>query len=414
MIMELCEVFFDPKICELSNIFLNGTLKEMMGNLKAECGSLFLFDPRTQELVLNNFYNPQSIIVKGLRRKIGEGISGKVICLRQPVLIKDIDRDARFSRNGFNHYRTGSFMSIPLFVSGRPFGLINVGDKSNNKPFSEKDLDFAVTLAKYSCRIIESLLYSSKIRLENELLSREKSLLEKYASVGKMASGIVHEISNPLDGVIRFANMLSDSIEQNSRAAGYLLGVKTGLARIRDITQNLLNFGCQFKSAPGRKEEMADVNKLLEESLAIFSHRTNGQVKVIRKFRKDLPRVKENGLQQVFINLIKNSLDALSDSGELEIQTGLRQDELFIRIKDNGYGILPEVREHIFEPFFTTKGVKEGAGLGLSICKEIVDGHNGKITVQSKPGKGAEFCVFIPIGKNRENLIAQETGDDRR
>ena len=264
--MQDCKIFLDSKNYELTKSFLNGTLKQMLKLLKAECGSLFLFDEQTDELVLNNFYNSQPLAIKGLRRKTGQGICGKVFRLRQPVLVKDIDRDIRFHRNGFKHYRTGSFMAIPLFVDGNPFGLINIGDKADGKPFSEQDLDFCVTLAKFGCRIIENLLFSSKIRLENERLFQEKSLLEKYASVGKMASGIVHEISNPLDGVIRFANMLTGQMERDPRFSGYLSGIKEGLARLRDITMSLCNFGRQFKNAPGPEQIEEDVNKLLEDS----------------------------------------------------------------------------------------------------------------------------------------------------
>jgi two-component system, NtrC family, sensor kinase len=401
--MQDCEILLDPKNCELSKSFLNGTLKEMMGCLKAECGSLFLFDSRTDELVLNNFYNSQPLPIKGLRHKVGHGICGKVIRLREAVLVKDIDRDLRFHRNGFKHYRTGSFMAIPLFVNGSAFGLINIGDKSNGKQFSEKDLAFCVALARLACRIIENLLYSSRIRQENERLFREKSLLEKYAAVGRMASGIVHEIANPLDGVIRFANLLSDKIEKNPRSGGYLSGIKTGLNRIRDITLSLCNFGRQFKIEAGQERIDADVNKLLDDSLAIFQDRISGRIKIKRNYRKRLPPVADQGLQQVFINLIKNALDAMSEPGELRIRTGLRRNYLVITIKDSGHGILPEVRDHIFEPFFTTKNQEKGAGLGLSICKEIVNGYRGQISVQSKPGQGAEFCVALPVSPTEKN-----------
>jgi nitrogen-specific signal transduction histidine kinase/putative methionine-R-sulfoxide reductase with GAF domain len=395
--MQDCKIFLDSKNYELSKSFLNGTLKQMLKSLKAECGSLFLFDDETNELVLNNFYNSQPLAIKGLRRKAGQGICGKVFRLRQPVLVKDIDRDIRFHSNGFKHYRTGSFMAIPLFVYGNPFGLINIGDKANGKPFSEQDLDFCVTLAKYGCTIIENLLFSSKIRQENERLFQEKSLLEKYASVGKMASGIVHEISNPLDGVIRFSNMLTGQMERDPRFSGYLSGIKEGLARLRDITLSLCNFGRQFKNVPGQELIKTDVNKLLEDSLAIFQDRISGRIRIKRVYRKRLPKVADQGLQQVFINLIKNALDAMSGTGELEVRTGLSKNCLLIVIKDSGHGILPEVREHIFEPFFTTKGQEKGAGLGLSICKEIVNRYQGQILVRSKPGKGTDFYVSIPI-----------------
>jgi signal transduction histidine kinase len=408
--MQCFNPLCDAKICELSKSFLNGTLKQTLELLKAEGGSLFLFDPRTEELVLNNFYNSQPLRLKGLRRKIGEGISGKVVRLRQAVLVKDIDRDTRFRRNGFNHYRTGSFMAIPLFVNGNPLGIINIVDKANKDNFSEKDLAQAMALAKYSCKIIENLLDFSVTRQENERLFREKSLLEKYASVGKMASGIVHEISNPLDGVIRFSNMLSGHLEHDVRAAGYLSGLKAGLSRISDITLSLRNFGRQFQAQPCLKREDADVNKLLDDSLAVFQDRIAGQVKLVKSYGKALPLVADQGLQQVFINLIKNALDAMSGSGELRIRTCLKGDNLVISIKDSGYGILPEVREHIFEPFFTTKGVEKGAGLGLCICKEIIQGYNGGIDVQSKPGKGTEFSVAIPVAGRRKNRKCAEKG----
>ncbi len=399
--MQECEVLQDSKSCELSKSFLSGTLKEMMGCLKAECGSLFIFDPMTEELVLNNFYNSQPLPIKGLRRKIGQGICGKVIRLSEPVLVKDIDQDIRFRRNGFKHYRTGSFMSIPLIVRGSSFGLINVGDKTSGEQFSEQDLDYCVALASFACRIIESLLDSSRIRRENERLFKEKSLLEKYASVGKMASGIVHEIANPLDGVIRFANLLSGQMEKGLPASGYLSGIKSGLDRIKDITHSLCNFGRQFKTSSGQAGAKADVNRLLDESLYIFQDRISARIKLSRNYGKNLPLIADLGLQQVFINLIKNALDAMSGTGRLWIRTFLKKDFLEISIKDSGHGILPEVREHIFEPFFTTKCQETGAGLGLSICKEIVERYRGQINVQSLIGKGAEFLVSIPVARKK-------------
>jgi putative methionine-R-sulfoxide reductase with GAF domain len=339
--MPDCKIFLDPQNHELSKGFLSSMLKQMLKVLKAECGSLFLFDEQANELVLNNFYNSQPLAIKGLRRKAGQGICGKILRLGQPVLVKDIDRDTRFHRNGFKHYRTGSFMAIPLFVYGNPFGLVNIGDKASGEPFSEQDLDFCVALAKSGCRIIENLLNSTRIRKENERLFREKSLLEKYASVGKMASGIVHEIANPLDGVIRFTNMLSGQLEQDPRSSGYLFGIKEGLERIRDITMSLCNFGRQFKIASGQEKFDADVNKLLDDSLAIFQDRISGRIRLKRSYRKKLPKVAGRSLQQVFINLIKNSLDAMPGEGELEIRTGLSKDHLVIVIKDSGHGILP-------------------------------------------------------------------------
>jgi len=92
--------------------FLNSTLKEIMSVINAECGSLFLFDSENKELILDSFYNSGTLHLEGLKQRIGEGVSGKVISIKTPILVKDINKDSRFRHNGFTHYKTNSFISI--------------------------------------------------------------------------------------------------------------------------------------------------------------------------------------------------------------------------------------------------------------------------------------------------------------
>lgn len=377
--------------------FLNNTLKEMMSMVFAECGSLFLFDSRHKELVLDSFYNSDNLNLCGLRQRVGEGISGKVADVRTPILVKDIDTDVRFKRNGFNHYKTNSFISIPLFTSRGLVGLINLADKASGESFCEKDLEFTVTISRYACLAIDGFYQSAGLKQEVDELDKQKLLLEKYASMGKLAAGVVHEVNNPLDGVIRYTNILLDQMENNSISREYLLEVKKGLNRIANITKSLLEFSHQINSNSFREEKKyVNITELLDDSLDTFSEKLNGNIIIDKNYNKSLARILDFGLSYCFINIIKNALEAMPEEGRLKISCDMRDSVVEISFKDTGMGIRDEVKERIFEPFFTTKSIDKGTGLGLAICNEIISKYGGRIEVQSTLGEGSTFTILIP------------------
>lgn len=367
--------------------FLNTALKEIMSILSAECGSFFVFDSEKKELVLNSYLNSRDINISEIKRRVGEGISGKVIEYKTPILVRDINIDPRFSRNGFDHYHTNSFISIPLFGTEGLIGLINIADKSNGEPFSEKDLQFAVTLCKYACAIVENIFKPD-----------QKKMLEKYANVGKLASGVVHEINNPLDGIIRYTNMLLSQAEEDSTKKEYLLEIKNGLERIAGITKSLLDFSHLINSDSLKFKRYVHISSLVDESLDSLRHIIKENIKIIKNYNTDLPRMVDigAGILQVLINIIRNANDAMPEGGTLEISTYRKGEVVYISFKDTGTGIPLEIKERIFEPFFTTKAFGKGTGLGLSISSEIIRKYEGEIQVQSTPEAGSTFTVLIP------------------
>jgi K+-sensing histidine kinase KdpD len=381
---------------EILKDFLNTILKKIMATIKADCGSLFLFDPDSKELILDAFYNSGNLSLQGLKKKIGEGISGKVADINRPILVKDINNDARFRRNGFNHYRTNSFISIPLFTSTGLVGLINLADKSSGESFSEKDLETAIVICGYACMTIDSFMKSSSSLEEKKAGDTKNLALEKYASVGKLAAGVVHEINNPLDGVIRYVNMLLGQAADDSVSKEYLTEAKKGLTRIANITKSLLDFSHQVNSNHKEIRNYVDPHALIEESLDVLKQKVDGKIFVNKKYKENLPRLLDFGLSHVFTNITKNALDAMPDGGTLEISTDINDSMVKITFKDTGTGIAPEIKDRLFEPFFTTKAMGKGTGLGLPISKEIVSKYTGTIEVESNTGKGTVFTILIP------------------
>jgi len=394
--MKDCKKNVGKDVRNLVKNLLSETLRDIMSIVKADRGSLFLFDSKTKRLVLDAFYGVNNLNPGGIEHRIGEGVSGKVVSIKTPVLVKDINYDLRFMRPNAYKYVTNSFISIPLFDSHGLLGVLNIADKSSGKPFSEKDLTFAVTLCRYACLLADNLLHSERLKQERDDFNRHKQILEKYASVGKLAAGIVHEVNNPLDGIIRYTNMLLFQMEKNLISKEYLVEIKKGLNKIANITKSLREFSRQVNSERSGENIYVYVDSLIENALEVFNVALKNNIKVEKRFKTPVPRVKDLGLSHVFINIIKNALDAMPQGGKLEISIDVNGAGMEIRFSDTGRGVPEEIKERIFEPFFTTKSAEEGTGLGLAISKEIVNKYEGRISVQSVCGKGSAFAVLIP------------------
>jgi signal transduction histidine kinase len=179
-----------------------------------------------------------------------------------------------------------------------------------------------------------------------------------------------------------------------------LSSMKVGSQRIREIVLSLRNFSRLDES----EMKDVDIHEGIDNTLLILNHRLNQEIKVIKKYG-DLPLIDcyPAQLNQVFMNIISNAIDALIESKkqankQIVIETSKVDDQYIkVGIKDNGEGILPEIITKLFDPFFTTKPVGQGTGLGLSICYQIIDKHQGKIEVVSAVGEGTKFVITLPI-----------------
>jgi len=225
---------------------------------------------------------------------------------------------------------------------------------------------------------------------------------ERLAAVGKVASKVAHELNNPMDGILRYLNLSLRVIDKQDfdKAIQYLHQCRAGLGRMVQIISELLEFSRSTYPA----FERGPVDQIVEAAVKTMESQAKGiDVQVIRDFTGDMPRFRGSNLFQVFSNLIKNSFDAMEGSGQLRITISGNDDMLTIEFRDSGPGFAPENAEVIFEPFFTTKrrGRAVGLGLGLAICKDIVEKYDGRITARSAPGGGSIFTVHLPLAQEK-------------
>jgi signal transduction histidine kinase len=379
-------------LSELHKNILNDTLAQLKFIIGAESVSLFLVDKDERQLVLNSVFDEHKAQFQGTRQRMGEGVAGRVATQGEAVLVKDIKTDPRFPAERFHHYHTDSFICVPIVLRDGLVGVINISDKASGEAFSDKDFNLAQLFAQMAAHIVENEI----LKKEKAQIKEERAFLEKFASVGKIAGGIVHEINNPLDAVLRYTNMLIERDMDPRVAKEYLNEIKVGLTRMVKITRSLLEFSQQLND--NQRQEYVDVNAMVEEALSLFRHTLfSGSIEVEKNFDDLLPKVIDKGLCRVFSNLIKNAFDAMPDGGVLKITTSREDGHLVVSFKDSGCGIPQDVRDRIFTPFFTTKPIGKGIGLGLPICFEVVQRYEGKIDVNTDPGEGTEFKVRLPL-----------------
>lgn len=234
------------------------------------------------------------------------------------------------------------------------------------------------------------------LRLQ-ELAERTILKSEKLASIGRMASGVAHEINNPLTGVLTYSSLLLEELAGTPHEED-LRVIRDETLRCRKIVRGLLDFARE--TAP--QKVPADVNALIDESLRILEKQASFQnVEIVRRFDRSLPpiRVDVDQFRSVLNNLVVNAADAMPSGGRLTIATerDAAAGELVLRVADTGIGISPENLSKLFEPFFTTKDPGKGTGLGLAVTYGVIKRHGGTVDVKSRVGEGTEFTIRLPL-----------------
>jgi PAS domain S-box-containing protein len=234
---------------------------------------------------------------------------------------------------------------------------------------------------------------------EEQQLQEQLIQSEKLAGVGVLASGVAHEINNPLTGIIGMAEIAMEE-ENLPEIKDYLKDILNCGVRISEIVKGLRTYS---RIAKQGEQSLVDLNEVLEESLKMVQLATKTTpVEVIKKFQP-LGKIEASvgEVQQVFTNLITNAFQAMNGKGGmLTLSTRSLKDSVEVKVNDNGMGIPQKYLNKIFDPFFTTKNIGEGTGLGLNIVYRIVTKYEGTIDVESKEGIGTTFTIKFPIRRD--------------
>jgi signal transduction histidine kinase len=240
-------------------------------------------------------------------------------------------------------------------------------------------------------------------RMEIERLHRtQMSRAEHMATLGEMATGLAHEIRNPLAGIAGVIEIIGRDLPSTSPARAVVKDVRQEIARINRIVSDLL----QTARPHPPKVRKSDLNTTVEHAVMLGRQQALSKGTEIT-LRKDpsLPEIEHDSdqIHQVLLNLLLNSLQAIDANGKIDVRVERQGERGVIEVSDNGRGIPADHLPNIFRPFYTTKG--EGTGLGLSLARRIVEDHQGRIDVTSTVGKGTTFAVVLPLQRSSASAL---------
>ena len=288
------------------------------------------------------------------------------------------------------------FLDLPLTFQDGVAGVLRIFFTSP-RDFFDEEIDFTISLAELcSCAIGKARLIEAQQSQYDQLALQT----EKLTALGRMAAGIAHEINNPLAGILLFSSNLVKKAPQGPIKEGLDIIMQES-QRCKIIIQELLEFARDRES----QKTMADINVIIEKSLNILENEFRlRHIRLNKQLAGSMARTMLDGHQweQVFVNLLLNAIQAIERNGVITVRSQVPPGKEFIvvEIEDTGCGIPADHLDKIFEPFFSTK--KEGTGLGLAVSYGIIQSHQGRITVDSEPGKGSRFRITLPAGHPAE------------
>ena len=255
-----------------------------------------------------------------------------------------------------------------------------------------------VTLLDEVARQIVCIIEKEDDSRERQHCQAQLLHADRLARIGQLAAGVAHELNEPLNSILGFAQLAQKNPSDTEQLLSDLDRIVKASLYARDIVRKLLVFSRQVPA----KKSLSNLNFIVEESLQILKGRCAREgIEVIYRFSEIPPIVLLDPAQmkQVLVNLAVNATHAMPDGGKLTVQTSVEGSWVYLVVKDTGIGIKDTIKDKIFLPFFTTKDLHEGTGLGLSVVHGIVTAHKGQISVDSKPGTYTRFEVRLPIGE---------------
>ena len=376
---------------------LNLTLRQVVSLLGTDGGSIYLGDAEGTRFRRRASWGQRSTDrTRFAEVDLAEGFGDLVTRSRMEVITEEFLPHLPASVADFIRAESSGIWVL-LWSKDKCMGMMGLTSR-HQRTYTENDENLLVAIGRQLATTIERVrLYDETSRAYDDLRRTQEQLLqsEKMSAVGQLIAGVAHELNNPLTAILGYAQLLQ-SEGLSERAADFVGKLFKQAQRTHRVVQNLLSFARQRKP----HKQVVEIAKVLEETLALrdYDLRVNN-IKLERQANDELPAVTADPhqLEQVFLNIINNSLDAMLDagkSGSLKVTALAKDGNIHVEFHDSGPGIKEPNR--IFEPFYTTKSVGKGPGLGLSICYGIIQEHGGNISARNHDEGGAVITVSLP------------------
>ena len=338
-----------------------------------------------------------SLIFDPVHSKSDATLLNKIVKLDSPLLVNMSGPGSKEFRSQLQKRGLGAAMFVPV-MRLNVNSLLFAGRNQDEPSFREADLETFLILSNQAATALENArLYAELREYVKQVEESQRALLqaEKMAAAGRLSASIAHEINNPLQSVQNCLHLAGREDLSEEQRSEYFELAKTELNRLMSTVQRMLDFYRPGAITPDKIE----LQGILQHVINLTSKQFEKEEIVVQvDVPKNLPKVVAVGsqIQQVLINLLLNSLDAMPDGGEIQIRAQAVKGGIEILVQDNGPGIPNERLPHIFEPFFSTKD--GGTGLGLTVSYNIVTAHGGTLELVSNNRPGACFRVYLPIG----------------
>lgn len=336
-----------------------------------------------------------------------KSILSRTIAILPPAMQYPEYAEARITL-GKGVYHTANFsksiymLSSPMTLGAKAKGKVEIGYRKKGggvkgNPFLPEERNLIKTVAGELSVLIKRIFAEE----EKQTLQTQLKQLERLAFVGELSAGIAHELNEPLGRILGFAQLIKKAGGLNGQQEEDIEKIVKASLYTREIIKKLMLFSRQMP----QQITMVNLNDVVSNILYFIDVRfQSNKIKLASKLDPELPLIQADAVQmsQVIVNLTTNAIHAMPRGGQLWIGTQKRDNAVSLTVKDTGHGMTSEIKKQIFEPFFTTKPVGQGTGLGLSVVQGIVSAHQGKINVQSTPGKGTKFEVLLPLKQRRK------------
>jgi len=394
-------------IDEILRLVLEGVTK----NIGFDRARLYLVDQKRNVLECKMAVGIDEERIKGITLRLDpeESVVARSIFEKQPFVIPDAGNDPRVNPTLKEKFNLHSLVVIPLLVKEKALGAIAADFVEPSKNITKEALESVTVLSQQASLAIHNAFMYQELKAFSQqmeekiqkttadLRKTEAQLIrsDKLAALGQLAAGIAHEIRNPLTSINILIHSLTETYPCGNSSREDLKVIAEEINRINEIVDQFLRFA---KPAPPFLEK-AEVLSIVEETLQLLRPQIEKQRILVHKEFQPLPPVlmDRKQMKQAILNLLLNAVQAMPKGGHLALKGHIPEEDRRVQlfIQDSGVGIPGEDIGKLFDPFFSTK--EGGMGLGLSIAHRIIDQHDGKIEVESAPGKGTLFTVWLPI-----------------